>query len=123
MLKKPLQILLITITVLFIGIMVGVLIGRRSFGNEIHIFAHPSTDPVHTEPLQPDTTYSGKLNINLATAEELAMLPGLGETYANRIIQYRENNGPFITIEDLMKVKGIGQKRFESISKYITVGG
>ena len=54
-----------------------------------------------------------KININTASAEELAKLEKVGEKIAARIIEYREKNGPFATIEDIMKVKGIGEKTFE----------
>lgn len=60
-------------------------------------------------------------NINLATKIELLTLPGIGETYADRIIQYREEYGAFETIEDLMKVKGIGESKFNDIKDKITV--
>lgn len=60
-------------------------------------------------------------NINLATKIELLSLPGIGETYADRIIQYREEYGAFETIEDLMKVKGIGESKFNDIKDKITV--
>lgn len=54
-----------------------------------------------------------KININTATLEELVELKHIGEKYAQRIIEFREKNGPFETIEDIMKVKGIGEKIFE----------
>ncbi|ABB15935.1 helix-hairpin-helix domain-containing protein [Carboxydothermus hydrogenoformans] len=62
-----------------------------------------------------------KVNINTATAEELDELPGVGPATAAKIIEYREQNGPFATIEDLKKVKGIGDKKFETLKDYITV--
>ncbi|MBC7319612.1 ComEA family DNA-binding protein [bacterium] len=67
------------------------------------------------------SSISKKININTATAEELEELPGIGPTLANRIVSYREKNGPFKSIEDLMKVSGIGEKRFESIKDLIVV--
>ena len=60
-------------------------------------------------------------NINLATKIELLNLPGIGETYAERIIQHREENGPFETIEDIMEVKGIGESKFNDLKDKITV--
>ncbi|NYE56295.1 ComEA family DNA-binding protein, partial [Carboxydothermus ferrireducens] len=54
-------------------------------------------------------------------AEELDKLPGVGPATAAKIIEYREQNGPFATIEDLKKVKGIGDKKFETLKDYITV--
>ena len=54
-----------------------------------------------------------KVNINTATAEEIAKLKGIGPKYAERIIQYREQYGPFQAPEDLIKVKGLGPKVIE----------
>jgi competence protein ComEA len=65
---------------------------------------------------------SGKLiNINTAGVEELVKLPRVGEKIAQRIIEYREKNGKFKKIEDLMKVKGIGEKTFKKFEKMLTV--
>ena len=51
----------------------------------------------------------------------LCELPGVGESLASRIIQYREENGKFKFIEDLKNVSGIGEKKFESLREYIVV--
>ena len=62
------------------------------------------------------------INLNSATKDELIRLPGIGEAIAERIILYREENGPFVSIEDLMNIKGIGSKKFERIAPYCTLG-
>ena len=54
-----------------------------------------------------------KININTATLEELIQIKRIGPKYAQRIIDFREKNGPFEKIEDLMKVSGIGEKTLE----------
>ncbi len=63
-----------------------------------------------------------KLDINKASKEEFVKLPGIGETMADRIILFRNENGGFTVIEQLTKVKGIGKKKFERIAPYIMVG-
>ena len=63
----------------------------------------------------------GKININTASMEELVELKHIGDAYAQRIIDFREKNGPFEKIEDIMKVKGIGEKIFEANKDRIIV--
>jgi competence protein ComEA len=62
------------------------------------------------------------VNINTATLEQLDTLPGIGPTYAQDIIDYRNANGLFTKIEDIMNVPGIGEGKFEAIKDLITVG-
>ena len=62
-----------------------------------------------------------KININTATVDQLIQLKGVGTKYAARIIEYREKNGPFEKPEDIMKVKGIGPKTFETNKDIITI--
>jgi competence protein ComEA len=62
-----------------------------------------------------------KININTASAEELAELKGIGPSHAAKIVAYREKNGPFKMPEDLMQVSGIGQKTFDTNQELIIV--
>jgi competence protein ComEA len=62
------------------------------------------------------------ININTASQAELESLPYIGPALAGRIIEYRETNGPFESIEEIIEVYGIGQKTFERIKDLITVG-
>ena len=62
-----------------------------------------------------------KVNINTANKEKLETLPGIGETTAQKIIDYREQNGKFTKIEDLQNVNGIGEAKFNSLKDKITV--
>lgn len=61
-----------------------------------------------------------RININQASAQELETLPGIGPAIAQRIVEYRESNGLFVNIEDIMKVKGIGPSTFAKFKDQIT---
>lgn len=75
-----------------------------------------------SESETPVAESNGELvNLNTATLDELNSLPGIGPTLAQRIIDYRTQNGNFSTIEDLMNVSGIGVSTFEEIKNLITV--
>lgn len=65
----------------------------------------------------------GQVNINTATAPELERLPGVGPALAARILEHREKNGAFKRVEDLLLVKGIGEKSFERLKPYIALSG
>lgn len=63
-----------------------------------------------------------KININTASAKELEALPGIGESLAKAVLACREEIGGFETIEDIMKVSGIGPAKFKAMAELITVG-
>jgi competence protein ComEA len=62
------------------------------------------------------------VNINKATVAELDTLPGIGPSTAEKIVEYRDSNGPFATIDEIMSVSGIGPAKFEQIQAFITTG-
>lgn len=62
---------------------------------------------------------SQKININIASKKELAKLPGVGPSYAARIVSYRKEKGKFTSITDLLNIKGIGLKKIAKIQPYI----
>ncbi|MCM2254596.1 MAG: helix-hairpin-helix domain-containing protein [Vicinamibacteria bacterium] len=65
---------------------------------------------------------AAKVNINQATVQQLATLPGVGEKLAGRILEQRTKQGSFKTVQELLNVKGIGDKNFERLEPFVTVG-
>lgn len=72
---------------------------------------------------QAKTGGQGKININTATIEELRLLPGVGDSTAKNILTYRKANGPFKALGDVVKVKGIGEKKFKKLQGYLKLDG
>ena len=68
-----------------------------------------------------ETQEEKAVNINESTKEDLENIPGIGASKADAIIKYREENGPFNSIEDIKNVTGIGDSLYEKIKNYITV--
>ncbi|MCL2249538.1 MAG: helix-hairpin-helix domain-containing protein [Oscillospiraceae bacterium] len=82
----------------------------------------PSSQSQSERPVEMPRGSEGKININFASQTELTDLPGIGNTIASRIVEYRQQNGEYRSIEDIMKVSGIGERRFDAIRELITVG-
>lgn len=116
--KKPQRILLI-ITGIFVCLLIGVFIGRNFTGTYVAI---NNGNQEHTTATSGEaTTSDGRVDINSATIQQLQLLPGIGETIAQRILDYRTENGDFKSIEDLLQVNGIGQAKLEQMRPYIKV--
>ena len=77
--------------------------------------------PVAANPAKPAGAATPLVNINTATQAQLESLPGLGPKVAERILEYRQKNGVFKKVEDLMNVKGIGEKSFLKLKPLLTV--
>ena len=77
-----------------------------------------AAEPVTPEPPEPE----GPVDVNAAGAEELQRLTGIGPALAQRIIDYREEHGPFRTVEDLLEVKGIGEATLEKFREDAVAG-
>ena len=90
-------------------------------GEKVYVPHEGETVTNITSPETNDTASSGLVNINTATVEQLDTLPGVGEATATAIIEDREQNGPFTSPEDLMRVSGIGEKKFERLEGLICV--
>lgn len=72
-------------------------------------------------PFKEDGKTESKININQASLIELMSLPGIGQVTAQKIIDYRTKQGPFMRIEDIQEVSGIGAQTFEQIKAFITL--
>lgn len=104
-------------TLLFIGILI--LIGSllRLFNSELP-FSNSFTNSTE-ETVEIKNHSEVIVNINLASFDQLEKIPGIGSVIAQRIIAYRDQFGLFKSLEDLKKVKGIGDKKLKNIKKYL----
>ena len=120
--------ILACVCLIFAAFLFGLYLGRNISGTEIQTSVLTPQTTSSSVPSSQSTSgaatqTSGKININTADLYTLMTLPGIGETYAQRIVDYRTANGPFKNIEDIKNVEGIGEKRYESIKNLITTGG
>lgn len=121
--KKGGTMVLVVVTAMFVAFTAGMMFGR-------HFIREPVTvQPIRTENAAPSVSPAndnssnsdGKININTAPAVLLDTLPGIGPVLAERIVDYRIENGPFESIEMLGEVEGIGSKTLLEILNLITV--
>ena len=113
--KKQGVMILLIVMIIFVSILISFFLGRNIGKSPIHISKLP-------DPTSPSTSASeNKININTADMDELQKIPGIGAVLAQRIIDYRDANGPFETVSELTNVSGIGLDRLIQISDYITV--
>ena len=108
------ELILLGLTAVFLGVLWGVSTGKN---------ASPEPVAVTTaQGLPPEEIRADPVNLNTADVSELAGLPGIGQGLAQRIIDYRAEHGPFESPEDIMEVSGIGEKKYEGLREYVTVG-
>ncbi len=113
---------LLMVVLVFISLICGIFLGRISNTYNAIPPREESQSDFPSNQLSNQLYVDGKLNLNIATAQNLMLVPGIGETTANRIITYRMEHGYFIEMPDLLKVEGIGEKMLENIRDYVTVG-
>ena len=125
--KKDSQFFLIGLTILFIGFLLGMLVGRSIAREPVVIqgvpteAVLPSNTTAPTERIPRGIGKAGRININTASATLLDTLPGVGPILAQRIVDHRENNGPFRDVSELSNVEGIGNGTMLKILDMITV--
>ncbi len=73
------------------------------------------------QPAKQTQIQQEKINVNTATADSLSTVPGIGPKKADRILDYRNKNGKFSSIEGLLEVKGIGEKSLKKMRPYLTI--
>ena len=117
--QKQIGSIMIFATAFFIVFSVGFMFGLANSGPTPYTAVDDST----TIQAGSESEIAHKININTASADQLTMLDGIGDTLAQRIVDYRTENGPFNEISDIKNVSGIGDVKFEQISEYITTGG
>lgn len=122
--KNPLALCLVLICCACVAFTAGLFVGRNADRTQIQLADIP-TKPAATESSPPEDNAgpAAQVDINTATLAQLQTLPGIGQTLAQRIIDYREANGAFTDVAQLTNVEGIGAKKLEAMIDYITVGG
>ncbi len=126
--KKSGIYILITITLVFAAFVAGIYVGRNMNKTQIQVSSQPSrSTAASTLPsapssgMIPESTGFVKVNINLATMEELQAVPGIGPSLARNIVQYRMTYGYFHSLSELTNVPNFGEKRLEALLPYITI--
>ena len=125
--KKPRIPPIAVLTIVFVAFLLGFFAGRNLNRTPVRVQTLPGTAIASTEastPSQmPAISSPERININTATVEQLQTLPGIGPVLAQRIVDYRTENGNFSTVGALSNVDGIGETRLETIWDFVTTGG
>lgn len=127
--KQRISIILI-VTMVFAAFTLGFFLGSQQNHHGITVsvpeeYLTAPTPQTESETIPAEETVGivFPISINEADKEAFMALPGIGEVLADRILNYRQENGAFSSPEDLLNVEGIGKKRLEEILDFITIGG
>ena len=109
------ELILLGLAAVFLGALWGVSVRDRVMPEPVAVSTEKDLPPEEIEVVLVD--------LNTAGVDELTTLPGIGESLAKRIVDYRTEHGPFESLEALMEVSGIGEKKLEELRDYVTVAG
>ena len=125
--KNKLLTILPALTALFVGLTLGLYLGRNPAGGSVTVSISErqaaAASPADTRPETVPQDNALSVNINTADTAGLSQLPGIGEVLAQRIVDYRSAHGAFTAVEQLTNVEGIGEGKLEAILDQITIGG
>ena len=108
------KLVLLSVCFSFLALAIGIFIDRNT--------GHNPYDTVQSEMIETADS-DPRLDINEMSTAQLEAIPGIGEMLAKRIVAYRDANGPFRTLEEVMNVEGIGEKKLDQIASLVKVGG
>ena len=120
--KGTAQKVLLAVTALFVTFTLAFFIGRSTVHAQITTERAPEELVRELPEPEPEPEQTPRLELNRATRAELEALPGIGAVLAERIVAWRSANGPFVSVEQIMDVEGIGEKKFAEIRDSIYVG-
>lgn len=109
--------ILLILTAIFLCLLLALLAHNRSSGAAGSYTVETERAAISAE-LAPEVTL---VNLNTAGTAELTTLPGIGEKLAERIVKYREDNGKFTSVDELMNVIGIGEGKLDALREYASV--
>ena len=119
--KGTAQKVLLAVTALFVTFTLAFFIGRSSVHAQITTERAPEELVRELPEPEPEPEQTPRLELNRATRAELEALPGIGTVLAERIVAWRSANGPFVSVEQIMDVEGIGEKKFAELRDSIYV--
>lgn len=123
---KKARMIIFSIFALSICLVFGIFLGRNLPGHYIRPAQSVIREEENILPAggsEAAAISDGRLNLNTATQSQLMELPGIGEVLAKRILEYRQNQGPFAATEDLLNIKGIGEEKLEELDPFVSIGG
>ncbi len=127
--EKKIPLILFGLLLVGLSFALGYLVGNGNGETIVSVSSQPPEISARMEQTLPAETVSqpqqndGLIDLNTADRAQLETLPGIGPELATRILTYREENGPFVSKEQIMDVEGIGEIRYEKLEPLITIGG